>query len=511
MVYWLVQRCHDGARRRAAALGPRPMRPPSLLALLLAGAASPGTSGTATAADRRRDRRARRPTARPPQQLGFPTIATRNTTRVGGADAVADAAAVAQAVFPAQPRDPARRGRRWSTRTTGRAASRPACSSRRRCARRSCSPTAATLPGRDLDGARRRSAPRRPEAAGDAQVDPRSATAAAPGGAEGAPAIKGNDVFAIAARDRHARERRRRASRRPSHDRRSAERPELRDAGRGLGSQVRRRRCCSPAATRSRRRPRRAIAATSSRNIYMLGPEHGDLRARSSTSCASSAQVDAHRRRTTGRQRDRVRPLRRRRRSAGASSTPATAWCSPTRAARSTPRPPRPLSATASRPAAAGRPTPTRCPRPLERYLLDIQPGYEERPGARRLQSRLDHRRRGRDLASPSQARIDALLEIVPVGQTASSLPADERGRATRAPRPGHESTVEDVRQLMGASTPHFALQIRNRIRRLIAACPPTTRRASRASARSRASSALGLRARSAATRARRAAAAAAA
>src|SRR5215212_6892436 len=34
------------------------------------------------------------------QRLGFPTFATRNTTRVGGADAVADAAAVAQAAFP---------------------------------------------------------------------------------------------------------------------------------------------------------------------------------------------------------------------------------------------------------------------------------------------------------------------------------------------------------------------------------------------------------------------------
>jgi hypothetical protein len=34
------------------------------------------------------------------------------------------------------------------------------------------------------------------------------------------------------------------------------------------------------------------------------------------------------------------------------------------------------------------------------------------------------------------------------------------------------EPTVEDVRQLMGASTPHFALQIRNRIRTLIAALP---------------------------------------
>jgi hypothetical protein len=34
------------------------------------------------------------------------------------------------------------------------------------------------------------------------------------------------------------------------------------------------------------------------------------------------------------------------------------------------------------------------------------------------------------------------------------------------------EPTVEDVQQLMGASTPHFALQIRNRIKTLIAGLP---------------------------------------
>jgi hypothetical protein len=34
------------------------------------------------------------------------------------------------------------------------------------------------------------------------------------------------------------------------------------------------------------------------------------------------------------------------------------------------------------------------------------------------------------------------------------------------------EPTVEDVRQLMGASTPHFALQLRNRIRTLIGRLP---------------------------------------
>ncbi len=36
-----------------------------------------------------------------------------------------------------------------------------------------------------------------------------------------------------------------------------------------------------------------------------------------------------------------------------------------------------------------------------------------------------------------------------------------------------HEVTVEDVRELMGASTPHFALQLRNRIAKLIAGLPP--------------------------------------
>jgi hypothetical protein len=37
---------------------------------------------------------------------------------------------------------------------------------------------------------------------------------------------------------------------------------------------------------------------------------------------------------------------------------------------------------------------------------------------------------------------------------------------------PNRTVSVDDVRQLMGASTPHFALQIRNRIARLIASLP---------------------------------------
>ena len=41
-----------------------------------------------------------------------------------------------------------------------------------------------------------------------------------------------------------------------------------------------------------------------------------------------------------------------------------------------------------------------------------------------------------------------------------------------RPDRALREPTMEDLHQLMGASTPHFALQLRNRIRTLIAPLP---------------------------------------
>jgi len=44
---------------------------------------------------------------------------------------------------------------------------------------------------------------------------------------------------------------------------------------------------------------------------------------------------------------------------------------------------------------------------------------------------------------------------------------------AEQPERLGRPVTVDDVRQLMGSSTPHFALQLRNRIRKLIAPLPP--------------------------------------
>jgi hypothetical protein len=38
--------------------------------------------------------------------------------------------------------------------------------------------------------------------------------------------------------------------------------------------------------------------------------------------------------------------------------------------------------------------------------------------------------------------------------------------------REGSELTAEDIRALVGPSTPHFSLQVRNRIRRLIEPLP---------------------------------------
>jgi len=69
-------------------------------------------------------------------------------------------------------------------------------------------------------------------------------------------------------------------------------------------------------------------------------------------------------------------------------------------------------------------------------------------------------------VAGPAAARVRAELAARP---TASVAPVSEYERVDRSHR---EPTVEDVRQLMGASTPHFALHLRNRIRALIERLP---------------------------------------
>src|SRR6476469_3785788 len=75
---------------------------PLLAAIVLAGCSIGGTddssSGGSVAASGPAPTSSQKQAA---AKLGFPTVATRNTVRVGGGDAVADLAGVASAVFPA--------------------------------------------------------------------------------------------------------------------------------------------------------------------------------------------------------------------------------------------------------------------------------------------------------------------------------------------------------------------------------------------------------------------------
>src|SRR5215207_201651 len=89
--------------RRRARLG-------AVLAVLLAAATAASGCGRDRSEDRGRDDGASdRPAlgvgggeAEAAEDLGFPTFATKNTTRVAGSDPVANAAGVARAVFPAR-------------------------------------------------------------------------------------------------------------------------------------------------------------------------------------------------------------------------------------------------------------------------------------------------------------------------------------------------------------------------------------------------------------------------
>ena len=142
----------------------------------------------------------------------------------------------------------------------------------------------------------------------------------------------------------------------------------------------------------------------------------------------------------------------------------------------------------------------TRLPQGLQSQLLDTQPAYRTDPVA----GVYNHGWIIGTTDSVSvleQARIDALLEIVQeqlpgnlddvqrvrlaaAGKVLAMSQAEHPDRA----RPDHDVTLADVRQLMGASTPHFALQLRNRIAKLIRGLPAEHPARVEASARSAAS-----------------------
>ena len=191
--------------------------------------------------------------------------------------------------------------------------------------------------------------------------------------------------------------------------------------------------------------------------------------------------------------------------SAGASKNRGTGSSSPTSRGRST-RPPRRCCrrrATTRRCCCSN--APGEVPTALADYLGNIQPAYTAAPQFRPVRGVYNHgwligdesaisaRHAGRNRLSAGDQPAQAVSRrsVRHAGRISEGRELEPgRGPPPRAAqaRP-QEVTLEDVRQLMGASTPHFALQLRNRIANLIAGLRPIIPRAWKANARSRACS----------------------
>ncbi len=135
---------------------------------------------------------------------------------------------------------------------------------------------------------------------------------------------------------------------------------------------------------------------------------------------------------------------------------------------------------------------PARVPAALRGYLLDLKPGYIDDP-TRAVYNHVWLIGDQDAISVGFQAQVDDLAEVAQVRSGAGTSLAPQPGPSEQEParpsqamttsrdseqmseaeRPdrlasGRKVTVEDIRALAGPSTPHFALQIRNRIQRLI-------------------------------------------
>ena len=156
----------------------------------------------------------------------------------------------------------------------------------------------------------------------------------------------------------------------------------------------------------------------------------------------------------------------RRRASAGTSTTPATASSSPAAT--------RPLDAAAAAPlSASGTWGPLlltddadTLPAALRDYLLDVKPGYTTDP-TRAFYNHVWVIGDQEAIDVNQQAEVDELAELAKIG-------GERMSEAENPELLGGDAgvTAEDIRALAGAVTPHFALQVRNRIRRLIEPLP---------------------------------------
>ena len=100
-------------------------------------------------------------------------------------------------------------------------------------------------------------------------------------------------------------------------------------------------------------------------------------------------------------------------------------------------------------------------PAELRSYFLDVKPGYTNNP-TRAFYNHVWVIGDQEAIDVNQQAEVNELAELTKIGERAVS---ESENPALLGAR---EVTPEDIRALAGPSTPHFALQVRNRIRRLI-------------------------------------------
>ena len=403
-------------------------------------------------------RRGRRPSRRPSasRRLGYPAFATKNTSRVGGDGPAANAAGVALAVFPSTEQRPAARrghpGRRIGLGGRDRgigadggagAGADPVLRTRRPAGREPKKRSARSTPG-----SRHR---RRPLfAIGDATP------AAATTGRRPARRDRG--------RDRRLRDARRLATGSHRHRLRRAgafAMPAAAWAARS-GDPVLfagRDELPAPTAAALRRHPKAPV--------YVLGPSS----AISSAVVRKIAAIDHRVRRVSGEDPVRNAIALARYDDDGFGwnvNDPGHGFV----VARSD----SPLDAGAAAPlSAAGTWGPLlltddadRLPAALHGYLLDVKPGYTTDP-TRAFYNHVWVIGDQEAIAVEQQAEIDSLAELAKIGGGGTMSEAEDPA-CSGARRRGDP---EDIRALVGTSTPHFALQVRNRIQRLIGRSRP--------------------------------------
>ena len=306
--------------------------------------------------------------------LGFPAFATKNTTRVGSADAVATRPPRRRPCIPSRDEDTRPSAVTLVDSTDWRVAVSAAqlmaaplrapvlYTRRRRAAAGDRAGARAARPDRRRAGRRRAGDPRRPGGrARGLQDDDRRRRRLRRAGAGDRPAPDRGGRQAVA----------RPSSWRPPSSRASRCRPRR-------GRPSRATPCCGSRATRSRRPRAPPSPRTSARRSTSSARSPRSRRACSSSS-ASSARRAAWAATTRWRTRSPSRASRTGA-SAGTSSTPATGSCSRAPSGRSTRRPRRRSRHRGPTARCCSSPRGNALPAPVQDFLLDIQPGYDQDP-----------------------------------------------------------------------------------------------------------------------------------